>query len=75
MHEQEVYEERLRFLTNISHELRTPLTLIYTPLKRIINRLPETGTGTGTENEKMKLPGFTNRQQNERDYRYGARYA
>lgn len=52
MHEQEVYEERLRFLTNISHELRTPLTLIYTPLKRIINRLPETGTGTGTENEK-----------------------
>ncbi|MGL5261496.1 MAG: ligand-binding sensor domain-containing protein, partial [Bacteroides sp.] len=33
----EVYEEKIRFLTNISHELRTPLTLIYSPLKRIVN--------------------------------------
>lgn len=39
--EQEVYEEKVRFLINISHELRTPLTLIYTPLKRMLKRLPE----------------------------------
>lgn len=31
-------ENKLRFLTNISHELRTPLTLIYSPLKRLIER-------------------------------------
>ena len=29
-HEQQVYEEKVRFLINISHELRTPLTLIQT---------------------------------------------
>ena len=28
-HEQQVYEEKVRFLINISHELRTPLTLIH----------------------------------------------
>lgn len=39
--EQEVYEEKVRFLINISHELRTPLTLIYAPLKRMLKRLPE----------------------------------
>lgn len=38
--EQEVYEEKVRFLINISHELRTPLTLIYAPLKRMLKRLP-----------------------------------
>ena len=27
-HEQQVYEEKVRFLINICHELRTPLTLI-----------------------------------------------
>lgn len=32
-----MYEERIRFLTNISHELRTPLTLVCAPLKRVIN--------------------------------------
>ena len=39
-HEQQVYEEKVRFLINISHELRTPLTLIYAPLKRILKALP-----------------------------------
>ncbi|NDV60458.1 response regulator [Bacteroides sp. 519] len=39
-HEQQVYEEKVRFLINISHELRTPLTLIYAPLKRILKSLP-----------------------------------
>lgn len=38
-HEQQVYEEKVRFLINISHELRTPLTLIYAPLKRILSNL------------------------------------
>lgn len=32
-----LYEERIKFLTNISHELRTPLTLITAPLKRMID--------------------------------------
>ena len=39
-HEQQVYEEKVRFLINISHELRTPLTLIYAPLRRILKALP-----------------------------------
>lgn len=39
--EQQVYEEKVRFLINISHELRTPLTLIYAPVKRMLNRIPE----------------------------------
>lgn len=39
-HEQNVYEEKVRFLINISHELRTPLTLIYAPLSRILKTLP-----------------------------------
>ena len=38
-HEQQVYEEKVRFLINISHELRTPLTLIYAPLSRILKTL------------------------------------
>lgn len=44
-HEQQVYEEKVRFLINISHELRTPLTLIYAPLKRILKTI-------GPENEQ-----------------------
>lgn len=36
--ERKTYEDKVRFLINISHELRTPLTLIYTPLKRLLNR-------------------------------------
>ena len=38
-HEQQVYEEKVRFLINISHELRTPLTLIHAPLSRILEVL------------------------------------
>lgn len=38
-HEQQVYEEKVRFLINISHELRTPLTLIYAPLSRMLKKL------------------------------------
>lgn len=38
-HEQQVYEEKVRFLINISHELRTPLTLIHAPLNRILKSL------------------------------------
>lgn len=38
-HEQQVYEEKVRFLINISHELRTPLTLIHAPLSRLLKSL------------------------------------
>lgn len=41
-HEQQVYEEKVRFLINISHELRTPLTLIHAPLDRMLKRLSVT---------------------------------
>lgn len=40
-HEQQMYEEKVRFLINISHELRTPLTLIYAPLNRLLKKLPD----------------------------------
>lgn len=38
-HEQQVYEEKVRFLININHELRTPLTLIHAPLKQLLASL------------------------------------
>lgn len=41
-HERQVYEEKVRFLINVSHELRTPLTLIYAPLKRLLQQMPDT---------------------------------
>ncbi|MDO4879687.1 MAG: response regulator [Capnocytophaga sp.] len=37
LHQQEMNEDKIQFLTNVSHELRTPLTLIYAPLKRLLN--------------------------------------
>lgn len=41
-HEQQVYEEKVRFLININHELRTPLTLIHAPLKQLLDSLSPT---------------------------------
>lgn len=38
-HEQQVYEEKVRFLININHELRTPLTLIHAPLRQLLDSL------------------------------------
>ena len=35
-HKEEMYEEKLRFFTNITHEFCTPLTLIYSPCERIL---------------------------------------
>ncbi len=35
-HKEELYEEKLRFFTNITHEFCTPLTLIYSPCDRIL---------------------------------------
>ncbi len=35
-HRDEMYEEKLNFLTNVVHELNTPLTLIYGPCERIL---------------------------------------
>ncbi|MFV0419564.1 MAG: two-component regulator propeller domain-containing protein [Dysgonomonas sp.] len=36
-HQEEVYESKLSFFTNIAHEFCTPLTLIYGPCNRILN--------------------------------------
>jgi len=36
-YKEEMYEGKLRFLTNITHEFCTPLTLIHTPSERILN--------------------------------------
>ncbi len=37
--EQEIYQSKLRFFTNISHEFRNPLTLILAPVKNMIKTL------------------------------------
>lgn len=34
---EEMYESKLRFLTNVTHEFCTPLTLIYIPCERLLN--------------------------------------
>jgi len=39
--EEEIYQAKLRFFTNISHELRTPLTLIIGPVKNLFKSHPE----------------------------------
>ena len=36
-YKEEMYENKLRFFTNITHEFSTPLTLIYTPCERILH--------------------------------------
>lgn len=36
-YKEEMYENKLRFFTNITHEFCTPLTLIHTPSERILN--------------------------------------
>jgi len=36
-HQQEIYESKLSFFTNIAHEFCTPLTLIYGPCNRILS--------------------------------------
>jgi signal transduction histidine kinase/ligand-binding sensor domain-containing protein/CheY-like chemotaxis protein/AraC-like DNA-binding protein len=38
LREQEVFEMKINFFTNISHELRTPLTLISAPLEQLLTR-------------------------------------
>ncbi|MEG1615792.1 MAG: response regulator [Bacteroidales bacterium] len=43
-------QEKINFLINVSHELRTPLTLIYTPLKRMIEKFD----GDSPLNEDME---------------------
>lgn len=60
-HEQQVYEEKVRFLINISHELRTPLTLIYAPLKRLLQSISD------TDKNYLPLKGIYNQTQRMRN--------
>lgn len=56
-HEQQTYEEKIKFLINISHELRTPLTLIYAPLKRLLDQhvlYSDTLNGIYKQTKQMK---------------------
>ncbi|MFD2034637.1 two-component regulator propeller domain-containing protein [Belliella marina] len=39
--ENELYQNKLRFFTNISHEIKTPLTLILTPIDNILTQNKE----------------------------------
>ncbi|MDE5711502.1 MAG: response regulator [Bacteroides sp.] len=54
-HEQQLYEEKVRFLINVSHELRTPLTLIYASLHRMLKVL-------SPENEQYRSLAIIYRQ-------------
>lgn len=60
-HEQQVYEEKVRFLINISHELRTPLTLIHGPLKRMLKAIPT------TDSNRSSLMGIFKQAQRMKD--------
>lgn len=60
-HEQQVYEEKVRFLINISHELRTPLTLIHAPLKRLLQSIPN------ADKNYLSLRGIYNQSQRMRN--------
>lgn len=37
-HEQQIFESKLNFFTNVAHEFFTPLTLIYTPAQHLLER-------------------------------------
>lgn len=54
-HEQQVYEEKIKFLINISHELRTPLTLIYAPLKRLLEQFPLSSESSAEEDRRHHI--------------------
>ena len=43
MQREEIYEQKLKFMTNLVHELNTPLTLVYGPCERILSH-------SGTDN-------------------------
>jgi len=44
--QEELYQMKLQFFTNISHEIRTPLTLILGPLEKLLQDFPEQDSRT-----------------------------
>ena len=36
--QEQLYDQKIRFFTNVSHEIRTPLTLILSPLNNLLNK-------------------------------------
>lgn len=48
--EQELYQSKISFFTNVAHEIRTPLTLIKAPLEEIISNEDETTDSEMREN-------------------------
>ena len=61
----EIYQSKMRFFTNISHEFRTPLTLILDPIKKLLGVAEDISTdkpiAKSEKDEITKLTGLVQR--------------